>query len=141
MPSESDPAFVASQLRLVLGQLIRRLRSEHRFPMSHAAVLGRIDREGAQSVADLAVAEGVRHQSMAQTVTDLEALGQVARRPDPDDRRRALVEMTDGGREALLADRERRVGWLANAIAEDLTPEEQALLGRAVVLLRRLAES
>jgi hypothetical protein len=33
------------------------------------------------------------------------------------------------------------VGWLAQAIAEDLSPEEQALLDEATRLLRRLAES
>jgi DNA-binding MarR family transcriptional regulator len=141
MPAESDPAFVASELRVVLGQLIRRLRAEYGFPLSHGAVLGRLDREGPRSVSDLAVSERVRPQSMAQTVGELQADGHVTRRPDPDDRRRALVELTDDGREALRADRERRVGWLASAIADDLTAEEQKLLGRSVGLLRRLAES
>lgn len=144
MPTQTpktDTAFVASQLRVVLGQLMRRLRAEHRFPISQGAVLGRLDREGPLSVSDLAVAERMRPQSMAQTVGELEADGQVARRPDPGDRRRALVELTDAGREALRADRERRVGWLAGAIEHDLSPEEQELLGRAVEVLRRLAES
>ena len=78
---------------------------------------------------------------MAQTVNDLEAEGLVARRPDPDDRRRALVELTDDGRLALAAERQRREGWLASAIREDLSAEEQALLSDAVELLRRLAEA
>src|SRR5919199_3523274 len=105
MPTRTDPALVASELRIVLGQLVRRLRAEHRFPLSQGAVLGRLDRDGTQSVSDLAVAERVRPQSMAQTVGDLEADGLVARRPDPDDRRRALVELTASGRTALEADR------------------------------------
>ena len=90
--------LVASELRVVLGQLIRRLRAEHAFPLSQGAVLGRLDREGAHSVSDLAVAERVRPQSMAQTVADLEADGLVTRRPDPDDKSRALVELTEHGR-------------------------------------------
>jgi DNA-binding MarR family transcriptional regulator len=144
MPTQAgktDTALVASQLRVVLGRLMRRLRAEHRFPLSHGTVLGRLDREGPLSVSDLAVAERMRPQSMAQTVGELEADGQVARRPDPRDRRRALVELTDAGRRALSEDRERRVGWLASAIADDLTPEDQEILGRAVDVLRRLAES
>ena len=137
---KTDSALMASELRVVLGRLVRRLRAEGGFPLSHAAVLGRLDREGVQSVSDLAHAEGVRPQSMAQTVNDLEADGLVERRPDPDDRRRALVELTEQGRLALAAERQRREGWLAEAITT-LSPEEQALLDRTVGLLRRLAAS
>jgi DNA-binding MarR family transcriptional regulator len=138
---ETDTARVASELRFVLGQLIRRLRAEHRFPLSQGAVLGRLDREGPQSVSDLAASERVRQQSMAQTVSDLEADGLVERRPDPEDRRRAVVSLTSEGAAALEADRRHREGWLARAIDEDLSAEEQALLHAAVDLLRRLAES
>src|SRR5437764_6681197 len=101
MPTKTDPALLASELRVVLGQLMRRLRAEHAFPLSQGAVLGRLDREGAQSVSDLAVAEKVRPQSMAQTVGDLETDRLVLRSPDPDDRRRALVELTADGRAEL----------------------------------------
>jgi DNA-binding MarR family transcriptional regulator len=140
MPTKADPAHVASDLRVVLGQLMRRLRAEHRFPLSHGAVLGRLDREGPRSVSELALSERVRPQSMAQTVTDLEADGFVSRRPDPGDRRRALVELTDQGRAALEADRAQREGWLARAIAEELSPSDVDVLEHAVELLRRLAE-
>ena len=138
---KTDTARVASELRFVLGQLIRRLRAEHRFPLSHGAVLGRLDREGPQSVSDLATSERMRQQSMAQTVGELEADGLVGRRPDPEDRRRVLVSLTDKGLAALQADRRQREGWLASAIADDLSAEEQAVLRDAVDLLRRLAES
>ncbi len=141
MKTKTDPARVASDLRVVMGQLVRRLRAEHRFGLSQAAVLGRLDREGPRSVSDLAAAERVRPQSMAQTVGELESSGLVARRADPDDRRRALVELTDHGRAVLEEDRRAREGWLARAIVEDLSAEEQAVLADAVELLRRLAES
>jgi DNA-binding MarR family transcriptional regulator len=136
-----DTALLASDLRVVLGQLIRRLRAEHRFPLSQSAVLGRLDREGASSVSDLAAAERVRPQSMAQTVAELEAEGLVSRRSDPYDKRRALVELTELGSATLNADRRQREGWLAQAIAGDLSQEEQVVLREAAGLLRRLAES
>jgi DNA-binding MarR family transcriptional regulator len=136
-----DTAHLASDLRVVLGQLMRRLRSEHRFSLSHGAVLGRLDREGAGSVSDLAAAERVRPQSMAQTVNELELDGLVSRRPDPEDRRRALVELTEEGRTVLLADRRQREGWLAQAIAEGFSAPEQEVLAEAVALLRRLADA
>jgi DNA-binding MarR family transcriptional regulator len=140
MPTRADPALVASELRGVIGALVRRLRAQHGFPLSHGAVLGRLDRSGPLSVSDLAAAERVRPQSMAQTVSDLESEELVERRPDPNDRRRALVELTKLGREVLRADRRRREGWLAQAIEQDLNGEEQSVLGEAVELLRRLAE-
>jgi DNA-binding MarR family transcriptional regulator len=134
-----DTALVASELREVLGRLVRRLRAEHRFPLSQGAVLGRLDRQGPQGVSDLAKAERMRPQSMAQTVSELEAEGLVERSPDPRDRRRALVELTAQGRAALEADRRGREGWLAQAIERDLSAREQEVLSDAVGLLRRLA--
>ncbi|MGD0455725.1 MAG: MarR family transcriptional regulator [Solirubrobacteraceae bacterium] len=135
-----DTTRLASELRMVLGHLMRRLRAEHRFSLSQGAVLGRLDREGTKSIGDLALAERVRPQSMTQTIGDLEGDGLIARRADPADGRRILVELTDQGRQTLEADRRQREGWLARAIAEDLSAEEQRVLMRAVALLRRLAE-
>lgn len=140
VPPKVDSQVLASELRVVLGQLVRRLRVEHNFPVAQATVLGRLDREGERSVSDLAVAERVRQQSMAQTVAELEADGLVARRPDPADGRRALVALTEHGHSTLAADRRQREGWLAQAIAE-LSAEEQAVLRQAAVLLGRVAES
>jgi DNA-binding MarR family transcriptional regulator len=139
--NEVDPTLLASELRLVLGHLMRRLRAEHRFSLSQGAVLGRLDREGSRSIGDLALAERVRPQSMAQTVADLEADGLIARRPDPADGRRTLLELTEQGLRTLEADRSQREGWLAQAITEDLSPAERQLLVRAAELLRRLSES
>jgi DNA-binding MarR family transcriptional regulator len=136
-----DPALVASELRVVLGQLVRRLRAENRLPLSHGAVLARLDREGTSSVSELAAAERVRPQSMAQTIGDLETDGLVTRKPDPTDKRRALVELTDNGHATLQADRRQRDGWLAQTIDEQLSTQEQASLMKAVPLLRRLSES
>jgi DNA-binding MarR family transcriptional regulator len=135
-----DTTRLASELRMVLGQLMRRLRVEHRFSLSQGAVLGRLDREGTRSIGDLAVAERVRPQSMTQTVSDLEADGLIARHPDPADGRRTLVELTEQGLQTLERDRRQREGWLARAIAEDLSAEEQQVLTQALALLRRLAE-
>ena len=132
--------LLASELRVVLGQLTRRLRAEHRFSLSQGAVLGRLDREGTSTIGALATAERVRPQSMAQTICDLEGLGLIARRPDPSDGRRVLVELTESGTETLAEDRRKREGWLARTITEDLSGEEQEVLQRAVELLRRLAD-
>ena len=116
------------------------MRTEHRFPLTQGSVLGRLDREGQKSIGDLAALERVRPQSMTQTIADLEADGLIARRPDPGDGRRTLVELTERGRQTLDEDRRHRDGWLAGTISDDLTPREQKLLADALPLLERLAE-
>ena len=136
-----DVPLIASELRVVLGQLVRRLRVEHRFSLAHGSVLARLDREGPRGTSDLAAAERVRPQSMAQTLTELQADGLVSRRPDPGDGRRALIEITANGRRALEEDRHQREGWLIQAITGGLSEQEQQALARAVPLLRRLADS
>jgi DNA-binding MarR family transcriptional regulator len=139
MAVATDVGALASELRVVLGHVTRRLRAEHRFSLSQGAVLGRLDREGTASIGDLALAERVRPQSMTQTIADLEACGLIERRPDPGDGRRTLIDLTARGRETLEADRRSREGWLACAIERELSPAEQQLLARAVALLARIA--
>jgi DNA-binding MarR family transcriptional regulator len=137
--SGTDITPLAADLRVVVGQLIRRLRSERNlFPLNQAAVLGRLDRCGPQSVSDLAAAERVRPQSMAQTVGDLEADAMIARTPDPDDRRRALVSLTGAGRERIEADRRARETWLVKAL-EALPESDRETVEAAVEILGRLA--
>jgi DNA-binding MarR family transcriptional regulator len=140
MSAEVDAGLLAGELRVTLGALIRRLRAQRGFSLSQAAVLSRLDREGPCSIGELAVAERVRPQSMAQTVAGLQANGLVSRGTDPTDARRALVTLTDEGRSTLATDRRQREGWLAEAITGELSPEEQALLADAAQLLRRLAD-
>jgi DNA-binding MarR family transcriptional regulator len=137
---EVETAQLASELRTVLGQLMRRLRAENRLPIGQASVIARLDRDGPSWVSDLAAADRVRPQSMAQTVGELEAQGFVRRRPDPLDGRRMMVELTEDGRAVLEADRRLREGWLARAISHDLSMADQQALQEATAVLRRLAE-
>jgi DNA-binding MarR family transcriptional regulator len=137
----SDPNTLASDLRVVIGRLVRRLRAERRdVSLAQLTVLGRLDRDGLSGISAIAAAERVRPQSVASTVVALEKAGLVTRRPDPGDGRRVVIELTPAGREALAADRRRREGWLSDAIARDLTADERRVLAEAAVLLRRLAD-
>lgn len=140
MPTRTDIAPLAADLRIAVGQLIRRLRAENLFPLTQTWVLGRLDREGPASVSDLAQAMRVRPQSMAQTVGDLEAEGMVERNPDPDDRRRALVSLTTAGQARIAADRAAREGWLVKAL-EELPDADRETIERSVEILARLADA
>jgi DNA-binding MarR family transcriptional regulator len=135
-----DRGVLASELRVVLGQLVRRMQAEHRFPLMHGAVLGRLEQRGPLTTTDLAAAERVTTQSMGQTIRELESQSLVRRRADPADRRRMLLEVTRSGKQKLAEDRRRREGWLAQAIEDGFTEAEREALGRAVALLTKLAE-
>jgi DNA-binding MarR family transcriptional regulator len=137
---EIDLATLPAELRVVLGQMIRRLRVEYRFPLTQASVLGRLYREGPQCIGELATAERVRPQSMSQTLAELEVDNLIYRTPDANDGRRTRIALTDEGRAALEADRAVRDGWLGKEI-EQFTIEEQEILHEAVLLMQRLAAS
>ena len=136
---DTELAPLATDLRLVIGRLIRRLRAEHRFPLTQAAVLGRLDRDGPQCIGELAAGESVRPQSMSQTLAELETERLISRSSDATDGRRTRIELTQLGRDALKEDRAKREGWLAEAIA-GFTPGEREKLADAVELLRKLSE-
>jgi DNA-binding MarR family transcriptional regulator len=132
-------AALAHELRETVGRVIRRLRAEPGPPFSQLTVLGRLDRGGPAGISDLAAAERMRPQSMAQIVHDLQDAGLVTRRPDPGDKRRSFVELTTAGLTALETSRARREDWLTQALDRRLDARERELLGEALALLGRLA--
>jgi DNA-binding MarR family transcriptional regulator len=139
-PTATRRALLASELRIVVGQLVRRLRAEKQpLPLTHNSVLSRVERDGPRSASELAAAERMRPQSMAQTLAELNEQGLIVRTPDPHDGRRALVALTAEGRATLAECRRQREGWLAAALTQ-LTPSELDTLTQALPLLRRLAE-
>jgi DNA-binding MarR family transcriptional regulator len=133
---------LASELRFSVARLSRRLRNEREpdNPLSVAALsaLGILFREGECTIGTLAAHERVQPPSMTRTVNCLVEDGYATRRPSDSDGRQVLVDLTDRGREILLADRRRRDAWLAQRLRE-LTPDERALLREAAPLIQRLA--
>jgi DNA-binding MarR family transcriptional regulator len=134
---------MATELRIVLGKLKRRLR-EHAnkgdLSLSQMAVLGYLDREGPSTVTALARAEGVRPQSMGATVAALEEAGLIGGNPHPADGRQVVLSLTAAARRWLEESRAAREDWLSQAIRSHLDPGEQRELARATALLRRIVD-
>jgi DNA-binding MarR family transcriptional regulator len=134
---------MATELRVVIGQLKRRLRAQANkgdLSLSQLAVLGTLDREGSATVTTLARAEGVRPQSMGATVAALQEAGLVSGAPDPTDGRQVMLSLTEAARSWLKLSRAAREDWLSQAIRSHLTSAEQQELASAVRLLRRIVE-
>ncbi|WP_405945541.1 MarR family transcriptional regulator [Streptomyces prunicolor] len=140
--SPNDTARLATELRLAVGRLTRRLRQAHAVgdvSLSGVSVLARLARDGSESPTSLAEAERVRPQAMASTLALLEQRGLVRRSPDAADGRRSILAITDEGR-AVLAERRSAAVNRLGAVLDEFTAEERATLAAALPLLDRLAE-
>lgn len=143
-PTVSASLTVAGELRVVLGQLVRRLREQASIgdlTRSQAAVLARLERDGPATMSTLARAEGIRPQSMGTIISVLEAAGLVSGAPDPADGRKTVLSLTDSAREQFATGRLAREDWLFRAIRTELSSAEQDQLASLVGLLVRLANS
>ena len=145
MPSRRLPTAEAhaAELMQAVGVLLRRVRGEagsEGLSWSQAATLGRLDREGPMTTAELARAEMVKPQSMGTLLAELEHEGLVQRDPHPTDGRQILFSLTPAGVAARRQRQAAKLAWLTAAIAR-FEPDEQRTLVEAIALVRRLGES
>jgi DNA-binding MarR family transcriptional regulator len=102
----------------------------------HLSALGAIAAAGPLSLGDLAVREGVRAPTMSRSVERLVAAGLASREPDPADRRRVRIAVTEAGR-SLLSARGGPPGIVADRLSR-LAESERRALERGVELIERL---
>jgi DNA-binding MarR family transcriptional regulator len=137
------PATLASQLRLTIARLSRRIRQEtiggESLTASGMAALATIERLGPITLGELAGVEQVQPPSMTRIVARIEELGYATRVVDAGDRRVARLEITDLGRKVLARSRTRKDAFLAKRVAR-LTDEERAVVAAALPLLARLQD-
>lgn len=143
-PAAQRAFGLASELRVILGKLSRRLRAQA--PPGDLAwpqfgVLLDLENHGPATVTALAKAEGVRPQSMGATIAALQEAGLVAGEPDPTDGRQTILSLTAAYRAWIKANRAAKDDWLAQTITAQLSASEQAELARALELFQRLVES
>ena len=135
---------MAGAIRVSIGLLLRRLRqvsAEGELTLPETSALVRLDRGGPATPGALAKLEQISPQSMGATLGALELRGLVERRPDPGDGRRAVMSLTEAGRQALWQRRNARTQQLAKALAAGFTRSELDQLMAAVPLIERLAQS
>jgi DNA-binding MarR family transcriptional regulator len=143
-PPQPDVTEVAAALRVSIGLLLRRLRQvrpDGELSLPEMSALARLDRSGPATSSALAKREQISPQSMGVTFAALEASGLVARHPDPEDGRRAVLTVTEAGQQVLRDKRSARVAQLAQALSSGFTPAELSQLMTAAPLLERLAQT
>ena len=141
---EPDLQNVAAELRASISLLLRRMRQVQvvgELTLPERSALARLDRGGPSTSAALARLEQISPQSMGATLGGLEARGLVERRPDPQDGRRAVLSVSEAGRQVLRDKRDALTQLLVQALSDGFTPAELTRLKAAAPLLERLAQS
>lgn len=139
----------ATELResmMAVTRQMRRHRPDHGLTLSQLEVLGEVsrttrgeDQTGVSTPAELAARLHVRVQSLTDSINELVNRGLVSRRPDDDDRRRQLIEITPAGIALLDDDRAERDAWLNATMRDNLTDLEFNLLMLVAPVLHKLA--
>lgn len=137
-------ATSATELResmMAVTRQMRRHRPDNGLTLSQLQLLGEISRAGTTTPAELGVRLQVRVQSLTDSINELVRCELIARRPDENDRRRQLLELTAAGAALLQADRAERDAWLHATMRDNLTDLEFDLLMLVAPILRKLAYS
>jgi DNA-binding MarR family transcriptional regulator len=135
-----EAASVVRRAVMGLGRRLRAERPPDSLSATKLALLGHLYRRGPTAGVALAELERIQPQSLTRVLADLVEEGLISRRPDPDDGRRQLLEITPDGRAALTGDMQMRDAWLAKAMDSELSDAERELLRTAAKLMERLAD-
>jgi DNA-binding MarR family transcriptional regulator len=133
----------AGRLRTVVGKLSRRLNAHARgsgLTPSQLSALGVIVRQGPLRLTELAEIESVNPTMLSRVVGALDDAGLIRRKPDPADRRAALLEVTAAGRRTHDRLRDERGKILAAGLAA-LDADDRAAVETALPALELLVEA
>jgi DNA-binding MarR family transcriptional regulator len=125
-----------------IGLLVRRVRAaatSHELSLTESAVMARLEEGGPATTAELARAEGIKPQSMGTTISALEEMGLIRRKPHLADGRQVNIELTPKGAAVRKSIKNAKQTWLAQAIAQ-LDEQERTTLFAAGEIIKRLAE-
>ena len=138
-PATGDTSELATDLRIVAGRLIRRLRQQAvgGLSASQLSALATVERFGPLNLGELARIEAVAPPTLTRVVAHLEERGLVRRSADPADRRAALVEITATGRRAVTDVRSARAAYLMGRL-DRLSVADRGTLTAAVAVIDRM---
>ena len=138
---ETETPTVASDLRLAVGRLARKVRLSETSGLtpSQLSALATIDQIGRARLCDVAAAEGVSAPTATRIVSAIEKLGLVARADDSEDRRATRVALTPAGRAALRRISTNRTAFLQQRLHR-LDEHDLAVLRAALPVLIALSE-
>ncbi|MFC9693563.1 MarR family winged helix-turn-helix transcriptional regulator [Kribbella sp. NPDC056951] len=108
-------------------RLVRQHMLEAGVRTQHYHVMASLDGDGEAAQATLADRIGLDRSDLVNVLDELEEVGYVARRVDPDDRRRKIVAITAAGRKQLVA-MDRLIYAAEDELLAPLTAAERKVL-------------
>lgn len=134
-PVRDRLTYVFKRLHLDLHELHDELLAPFGISAGQLAVLMLIDAREPESQQQIALRLGVDRTSMVSLVDALESKELVVRRPDPQDRRRNVVELTEAGAQTLrraTKASDKAEQRLLSALTQPEAVQLRTLLGRIV---------
>lgn len=107
--------------------------------LAHAGILGLLSRLGECRATEVAAQLGVGPSALSRQLAELDSRGLVDRRPDPEDGRATLLQVSDAGAEQLSAITLRRAARMRERLrdwSEDEAQETLSAVGRLVAAFR-----
>jgi MarR family transcriptional regulator, lower aerobic nicotinate degradation pathway regulator len=123
------PSYALGQLHRLATTRLDATLGEQDLSLRTYAVLACLDESGKLSQQQVADRVAIDRSDLVKLLDQLEALGHVMRRPDPDDRRRHILILTAAGTQAVRQ-AEQAVGQATDDVFANLTAEERHTLHR-----------
>lgn len=132
----TTPSWLLNQAASHAARLIGEGFAAHDLRGYHYRLLAALAEDGPASQADLGRRCGIDRSDVVAAINDLAGRGLVVRAPDPADRRRNVISLTDAG-----ADEARRMGQTVDRVQRDLLAPLSTSEGEQLTrLLTRLLE-
>lgn len=103
------------------------------------SVLGCLYEQGPSTATQIAETLRIQPQSLTRLLSSLSSEGLIAKKDDPQDKRKSILELTDGGMDFLKTEIVCQYDLLAELMEKRLTRPEQQMLAIAAELLDKLS--
>ena len=138
----NDQHQYVSELRTVITRLIKKLRREsvtgQHLSLTERSTLVLLSQHTELLPSELAAMEKITNQSMSQILSHLLELGLIVRTASETDKRKVIISLSETGMQMIMKTRGERDEWLAKAIEETCSEEEQEILKKAIGPLTKI---
>lgn len=144
MQKSQDSSRLATDLRMVITRLIKKLRSKstanQKLSLTERSTIALLDQHKELMPSELAAMEKITTQSMSQILSHLMELSYINRRISTLDKRKSIISLSEAGKDVLHKARNERDEWLGRALEETCSAGDLEILRRSIEPLTRLVD-